>query len=155
MRELALVRHGQAVDRAATDAARPLTDQGRGEAQAAGELLARRRGSADLALHSAAVRTLQTWQEMAPLLGLTDEDVWPAPAVYEAGVPDLLRALADVPQDAAHVVLVGHAPGVPALVGHLTGHWPQAWHTGQVGVIGLPDGLGWADLHEGCGQRLG
>ncbi len=157
-RELAVVRHGQAVSHAPTDLDRPLTDHGRVQAQAAGRLLADRWGSIDLAVHSVAVRTTQTWREMALAAGKaapSADGVWPARRAYEAGVPDLLAVLADVPPEARRVVLVGHAPGMPSLLGFLTGDRPDRWPTGQVGLIGLPDDVAWDALHEGCGARRG
>ncbi|WP_462417941.1 SixA phosphatase family protein [Kytococcus sp. Marseille-QA3725] len=155
-RELALVRHGEAVPSAPTDRERELTGTGRAEARRAGRELAGRWGGTDLVLHSDAVRTTQTWQEMAGELPMVPaEAVWPAPQVYEAGVPDLLQALADAPDEVERLLLVGHAPGVPALVAHLTGHHPAGWATGQVGVVELSTGTTWADLHEGCGTLRG
>lgn len=157
-RELAVLRHGQAHPAApgGDDAARELTDHGRAEARRAGRQLAARWGAVDHVLHSSAVRTTQTWQEMAgELPAVAAEAVWPTPQVYEAGLVELLAALGDLPDEARRVVLVGHAPGVPTLVGHLTGVWPEGWATGEVGVLALPDDLAWADLHEGCATRLG
>lgn len=157
-RALAVVRHGEAESIApgGPDAQRALTERGRQEARAAGRRLRELWGEVDLVLHSPAVRTTQTWQAMAAELpALAPAQVWPAPGIYEAAVPDLLAALADVPEESRRVLVVGHAPGVPALVGHLTGEYPQGWPTGTLGVMELPQDLGWADLHEGCGRRTG
>ncbi|WP_374929893.1 histidine phosphatase family protein [Kytococcus sedentarius] len=157
-RQLAVVRHGQAqpAPPGGADIQRALTTTGEQEARAAGQRLASMWGTLDLVLHSPAVRTTQTWQTLATELPeLPAEQVWPTRDVYEATVPDLLAALGDVPEECQRVLLVGHAPGIPALVGHLTGGYPQGWSTGQVGVIDLPAGLPWADLYEGCGTRIG
>lgn len=107
---LYLLRHAEAANFGTDwrDISRELTPRGRTQAREVGELLADQR--VELVLCSTATRARQT----AELLRL------PAPVryldrLYNAGVRQLLAELAGVEDQLRTVLVVGHAPGIPAL----------------------------------------
>lgn len=114
-RTLLLVRHATADSPPATsDRQRPLSAHGLAEAGELGRWLAEQQSAGrwsppDLVLCSPSRRTRQTLQAMSvDAVGVEVEDI------YGGGVPDILQAVSNAPQDATTVLVVGHAPGIPA-----------------------------------------
>jgi phosphohistidine phosphatase len=95
----------------APDTARRLTEPGRSEAVAVGEHLRAGGTTPDLVLVSPATRTRQTVEA----LGLA-APVVVADRLYNAGGDDVLALIRDLAEDVTHVLVVGHAPGLPAVV---------------------------------------
>jgi phosphohistidine phosphatase len=120
-RTLIVMRHGRAEDvsPAGVDRARRLTAAGRRDATAVGRQLAARGFSPELVLCSSAVRTRETWEQIAPGLGASAR-VLSLDGLYGAEVHDLLGQLCRVEDDVACVLLVGHNPAVSELVERLT-----------------------------------
>jgi phosphohistidine phosphatase len=112
-RVLVLIRHAKAVADAPTDAERPLAGRGHRDAEAAGHWLAEREIAPDLAVVSPAVRAQETWDEIATTVAARDR--WTDKRIYDNSVDDLLAVVADVPDDMATLVLVGHNPSMHAL----------------------------------------
>lgn len=116
-RTLVLVRHAKTETVAVGgggDRARALTERGHRDAAALGSWLAVQGIDPDLAVVSPAVRARETWEDLA------DELDDPPQAEYEDDLYDadldlLLGVVTDLPDDCPTVVLVGHAPGIPAL----------------------------------------
>lgn len=117
-RTLVLVRHAKASASAPTDHDRPLTDQGREAARAAGEWIGSQGLVADAALVSDALRTRETWELLAEGAGW---DVEPelSPALYAADPQSALDLVADTAADARCLVVVGHNPTVALLAQQL------------------------------------
>ena len=107
-----LLRHAQAAD-GVPDDARPLTELGRQQAQAAGLALARLGVSIELCLSSPKLRALQTAQLACEPLGI---DVGVEPAL--SGEPFDPRELTAGLEE---VLLVGHDPSFSMTVHELTG----------------------------------
>lgn len=120
-RRLVLVRHAK-TEQGSPDHERRLLDRGRRDATAAGAWLVAEVGPPDLVHVSTSTRTRQTWEVMASRTELSRAPVWPDRRIYQGHPADLLAVLTETPAQAATVVLVGHSPGVPALVGHLADH---------------------------------
>ena len=153
-RRLVLMRHAKAVDVAATDASRPLSDRGRRDAAAAGGWLAAQGVRPDHALVSSAVRTRETWEQVAAAAGWDLEPVLDQ-GLYEAGTDSVLDLVRLVDPGVATLVVVGHNPttgslaellddgeGDPdAVTGLLTGY-----PTAAVTVYAVAPA--WADLAE-------
>lgn len=119
-RRLVLVRHAAAVQGGA-DEQRALLPEGRADARAAGVWLAEELALVpDLVLCSTADRAQQTWQAMAEHPALTPVPVWRDRRIYNAPPSSLLETIHEVPGQASVVLLVGHAPVVPALAAGLT-----------------------------------
>lgn len=112
---LVLVRHATAVpDGVDSDAARSLTPQGHAEAAALASWLKAEDLLGEAVVCSPAVRTRQTWADVAERTGhgvLIDMD----PTVYESSVENLLDVVRRTDDLVRTLVVVGHAPGVPLL----------------------------------------
>lgn len=114
-RHLVLMRHAE------TEPARPghrdrdrrLTETGLGQAAAAGRWL-KDRYPVDAILCSPAVRTRQTLAELG-VGGTAEFPDW----LYDAGGDTILAGLHDLPDTTRTALVVGHAPGVPAVVHEL------------------------------------
>ena len=116
-RRLLILRHAKAVafDGDAGDHARSLADRGRADAEALGETMRARLPAPTHALVSSAARTVETYA----LLGLPavpPPDVRTLDRLYLADLPELLATLRGLPDEAGVVLLVGHNPGLHALV---------------------------------------
>lgn len=138
MRELILLRHAHAEPGAAgtADADRPLSEEGRHEAEAAAQWLKAQDLVPDRVLCSPSRRTRETLAAVTAALGdlPTREDM----AIYEA-TPGALAEIADQNRDAVRLLMVGHNPGFEQLVALM--------HSGQSGDYrGMPPG-GIAVLH--------
>lgn len=121
-----IMRHGQAVNQAATDALRPLTDKGQHDARAVGQWLVRQLQQAEIAsekepeivLVSPYVRAQQT---AAQVLAVAPQ--WPreeADWITPDNVPSqVIRQLAARSESA--IMLVSHQPLVSGLLAMLIG----------------------------------
>jgi len=136
LERLILIRHGKAEGRSASgeDFDRALTERGRVESRATGARLAERGLVPDLALVSAARRTVETWDTLSQTFPNARAEI--VKALYLAEPDTLLRtALA---AEAEAVALVGHNPGMHALAYRLiTGGLAEAGIVRRIGA-GLP-----------------
>ena len=144
MPTLVVVRHAKADSPPGLqDIARPLTERGRADAQAAGRWLAENVAAPELLLTSPARRAEETTARLLDAWGVlpavVDEE-----RVYEASLGDLLRIVRglDTDRPGATVVLVGHNPGLSALVEVLTGEVRQL-RTCEIAVLAVEGD--WAD----------
>ncbi len=112
MRRLIIFRHAEAERWSDTgeDFDRPLTKQGLADARRIGRALAREGWSPDLALVSAARRTVQTWEAAAESFQAARAEV--LPRLYQASPETLLREADSAGKGAGTVMLVAHNPGV-------------------------------------------
>ncbi len=114
-RVLVVMRHAKAEGYAENDRDRHLTERGRADAAAAGRHLAEHGVVPDHALVSAAVRAVETWEEVRRASGSEAQpDV--SEAMYAASPGSALATLRLVPPEARTVILVGHNPTAGALV---------------------------------------
>ena len=102
------------------DLDRPLARRGRRQAPETGRWLAAHGPTLDRAVVSPAVRAVRTWDRVCAQLPekpptFVDERVYAAP------VDELLAVLAELPEDVATALLVGHNPGLEDLLERLTG----------------------------------
>lgn len=125
-RTLWILRHAKAEEappKGGGDHARELKPRGRKAARALGRLLARLEDPPTLALCSDAVRARET-AELVLEAGKLACELRLEPAIYEASAETLHDLLRRQPGTAASVLLVGHQPGLGALLGLLLGHEP-------------------------------
>ena len=117
-RTVLLLRHAQTEDSrpGGRDHDRRLTAEGETQARAVGATLAA--VPVDAVLCSSAVRTRQTLDQLG--LDLAPERVDVSRDYYNAGSDTLLAALRALADECRSVLLVGHAPGVPAVAYELT-----------------------------------
>ncbi len=121
-----LMRHAEAADATASghDEPRPLTARGERQAREIGAALAAAGDRPELILASPLVRTRQTGQLVAGLVGARLE-TWDL--LSPGADPErVLAALHDRAGAADTVMLVGHQPDMGALLAHAIGH-PHAW----------------------------
>lgn len=113
-RTLFIMRHATAMPSTGEpDRERPLAPRGRRDAHASGARFADR--TIDLVLCSTAVRTRETWAQLAEG-GARAADVSYLADLYEATVDALLARVRAVPDALGTVLVIGHAPGMPGLV---------------------------------------
>ena len=106
---IVVIRHAKAEADAPTDAQRPLAARGHADARATGAWLADQGITPDRALVSSALRTQETWQELAGGAGWDAEpDV--DRSLYSAGAETVLDLLRALPEETGDVVVVGHNP---------------------------------------------
>ena len=121
MRRLILMRHASAGSAPAggEDIDRPLTDAGRAEASRVAGALAKAGLSPDRAHVSAAKRTRQTWDAMAPAFPGAIAQIHDG--LYNADSLALLTLVADETEDEADetVMILGHNPGIHIAAVHL------------------------------------
>lgn len=148
MPTLVLLRHAKSsYPPGVDDHDRPLNPRGEREAPIAGREVARvlthiggSSPAIDVALVSTAARAQQTWQlavEQLPPVGRNQTD----PNLYLATVPELLRTIRGLPQDAQCVLVVGHNDGLERLAGELADQ-PVRLKTSSFAV--LSSERGWA-----------
>ncbi|MGB5952759.1 MAG: histidine phosphatase family protein [Ornithinimicrobium sp.] len=134
---LVLMRHAKAEQQGPPtqgDHGRPLAPRGFSDAAVAGVRLREWGPMPDLVLCSTSVRTAQTWDALThgadegdrvsgagSSRPMAEVEVWHDRRIYNASPRALLEVLADVPDDVGVVAMVGHAPGIPALVSTLLG----------------------------------
>lgn len=114
-RVLLLLRHAKAVPYGYdNDHERELTSRGHRDAQAVGQWLREREIGVDQVLCSTAVRTQQT-AEGVWTGGCAETSVQYDRRIYDAPAARLLEVVREADDGASVVMLVGHAPGIPAL----------------------------------------
>lgn len=148
---LYLMRHAEAATTGTDwrDISRELTPKGRTQAREVGELLARQR--IELVLSSPAARARQTTELLSLPVPIRYVD-----RLYNAGSRALLAELSGVPDQVRTVLIVGHAPGIPALAENLADRLhssPEAlalirYNYPPATLVGLEFFGGWSALAE-------
>ncbi len=114
-RTLVLLRHAKAEKAPGRpDHDRTLTPRGRRDAEAAGAWLREHGIVAELVICSTAVRTRQTWDHAAKG-GAHTEFLEYRKAVYQGDAWAVLNSVREDAGEVGTVLVVGHAPSVPAL----------------------------------------
>ena len=119
MRYLTLLRHAHAApaDISQSDFDRPLDAQGLAQLPMVERRLAGLAApAADFMLVSSAQRTRETAAGLAASISPGDEAIVHTREAYLATAQSLCALLRGAPQDARHVVLVGHNPGISDLI---------------------------------------
>jgi phosphohistidine phosphatase len=153
MHTLLVMRHAKAAgEPGVSDLQRPLTAGGRRDAEAAGRWLLAQGIAPGRVICSPAQRTRETWAHLAAALG----DAAPRSTVsfdqrvYDAGVQALLYLVAEQPEEASSVMIVGHNPASHELVAELTARRDFAFPPCALAVIRI--GVNWADTAPGDGE---
>ena len=122
MKLLTLLRHGKSEWETGTedDFDRPLKDRGRKDTPMMGKFLAAIGATPDLLVSSPAARARQTAELLAPAVGYASEIRWEE-SIYAASAGELMSLLRHLPDEANHVLLVGHNPGFEDLAARLIG----------------------------------
>ncbi len=156
MKRLYLVRHAKSSwkDDSLADFDRPLNSRGKRDAPFMGKLLASEYQIApDVCVSSPAKRAAKTAKILASEIGFPKKRIVYDKNIYEADVPSLLEVLHGLDEKAAHVMLVGHNPGLTNLAEYLAdmeiGTIPTC---GIFGVEFMVDG--WQNVEEGKGHLM-
>ncbi|MCT8000989.1 histidine phosphatase family protein [Sphingomonas sanguinis] len=117
MKTLTLLRHAKSSwdDPVSRDFDRPLNAKGRRAAAMIGRHLKSLDLQFDHIVASPAIRVMETLDEVWGGYGRTLAPVWDK-AMYLASAPSLLDRVHALPDEADHVLLVGHNPGLEDLV---------------------------------------
>lgn len=122
MKTLLLLRHAKSSrkDDELDDHDRPLSKRGKGEAPRMGQLLKEEGLVPDLILASTARRARRTAEYVIQHSGYRGETRFVG-QLYNASCDELLSFVADLPDSAGRVLLIGHNPGFEELLEALTG----------------------------------
>ena len=119
IRQLILMRHGQASNGAPSDRERELTAIGKTQVtEVAQQLVALKDWRPQVALVSDALRTQQTWQMVQPKFDL---EMRVSPELYLGGHQSLMVALSAVDNAVGTALVIGHNPGLSEIASQLTG----------------------------------
>lgn len=126
MRTLYLLRHAKSSweDASLRDHDRPLAPRGRRGAAAMARMMRDEGWSPELVLCSTAVRTRETWDLMAPLLG-GDVPVEYQRRLYGASAATLLDSVRELPDGIRRASILAHNPGIERLALALAGKGPS------------------------------
>ena len=158
-RVLVLLRHAKTEEtNPGGDLERELTGRGRRDASAAGRWLHEHGIGIDEVLCSTAERTRQTC-ELVWEAGCPEADVHHDRRIYNASPEALLDVVHEADDDADVVMVVGHAPGIPALAelladgeGSAEGHRAMAEGFPTCALAVLHYAGRWSDLAFGDAQ---
>jgi phosphohistidine phosphatase len=117
-RRLILLRHAKSDWPDVPDHDRPLAKRGRRDAPRIGRWLHEHGYQPDVVVCSAARRSRQTWDLVAPELGGSPA-VRFEPRAYAASAMTLLYLVQELPSRYRTALLIGHNPGLAELAGHL------------------------------------
>lgn len=119
MKQLFLLRHGEAGFSEGTDFQRQLTKKGIERLNRMGAELKRRSFSVDLMYCSTARRTMETASIIKDFI-LIKEEIF-LKEIYGCNLGDLIQLLENVPFQANSCLIIGHNPILSLLVAHLSG----------------------------------
>ena len=145
MKTLLILRHAKSSwkDASLADHDRPLNKRGKRDAPRIGKLLQEQDLVPERIISSTAKRARNTAKAVAKACHCEDK-VELTPEFYHAGPGAYLAVLQDVPDNEQRVMVVGHNPGMEALVTHLTGRM-ETMPTAALAHIELPIEK-WTDL---------
>lgn len=158
-RRLVVMRHAKARPTAPSDHERGLAERGRSDAEAVGRWLREQGITPDAALVSDALRTRQTWEQVAAAAAW-DVTADLSAALYAADADSAFDLIREVDADVSTLVVIGHNPTVAyiaeliddgegdpdATIGLVTRGFP----TSALAVFAVVGG--WTDLGPGTGR---
>ena len=147
MKTLLIMRHGKSSwkHKELKDHERPLSKRGVRDSVKMGELLQHRELVPQLILVSTAVRTIETAKLLVEASGFQGETI-ALDSLYLAEAEEYLHDLLTLPNEIERVMIIGHNPGLEALLQILSGRI-EALPTGVVAYISLPINH-WSDVHN-------
>ena len=160
MKKLTLLRHAKSSwdDAVTRDFDRPLNDKGKRAAAAIGAFIKRNDIVFDQVLASPAVRVIETLEHVEQASGLSMEPRWDR-KIYLASSVTLLDVIRGASEDADHVLMVGHNPGMEDLIFDLVPDDGSSTARDEVEVKYPTAALAeislnienWADIADNCG----
>jgi phosphohistidine phosphatase len=160
MLTLSLLRHAKSswANPLLDDFDRPLAHRGQKSAPLTGAFIAERRLTPDLVLCSGSARTRETL-DLAMEAWKSEPEVVYDDALYHATVPALFAALHAAPDEMAHVMMVGHNPGLHAFALQVVGggdgpdlrNLAHGYPSGSLAVIAI-EKTHWRQVKPGDGH---
>lgn len=151
MKYLTLMRHADAQwkDPAIADFERPLNRRGIAEAEATSRRLAQLSLVPAMLITSSARRALQTAEIIARNLSLSPRSVRSEELLYLAAAAEILGVVKSVGPRIAHVMLIGHNPGISETIQLLVpDHEPHELSTGAICSMSF-DARKWTGVDAG------
>ncbi len=155
MKTLLIVRHGKSSwkDKSLQDKERPLKKRGKKESKFVGEMLVENELVPQLILTSDAVRATETARIIAKTAG-NKEAVKLVPAFYMAEPQAYIDTLNTLPDTVERVMIVGHNPGLEALLQFIDGKI-ESLPTGSMAYLAVNIKT-WSELNlESIGDLIG
>ena len=160
MKKLTLLRHAKSSwdDTVTRDFDRPLNDKGKRAAGAIGTFIKRNGITFSQVLASPAVRVIETLEHVEQASGLSMEPRWDR-KIYLASSVTLMDVLRGAGDDAEHVLMVGHNPGMEDLIFDLVPNDGSSsardavevkYPTAALAELSL-DIANWEDIADNCG----
>jgi phosphohistidine phosphatase len=159
-RELLILRHAKSAwdTDAPGDFDRPLAKRGRKDAPRMGRWMRKHDLVPDYVVSSPALRARETTAALVDELEIAENAVHFDERVYLGSALTLLQVLADVPNRARSVLLVGHNPGLEELLDHLCENELVTTDDGKLlttaGLARIGLSLGWDHLARHSGRLL-
>ncbi|WP_194774673.1 SixA phosphatase family protein [Pararhodonellum marinum] len=137
MKQLMILRHGEAgfQDDGMGDFGRQLTTSGKFSLEKLAQVLKERNLVFDLLIKSPAIRTLQTAEIILETVPVREEIEHEQ--IYGGSTKSLLEIINAIPKEYEKVLLVGHNPGISALVGYLTNDYHLVMTPGMMVVMDI------------------
>jgi phosphohistidine phosphatase len=155
MKTLYLIRHAKAGwdQPALSDFERPLTALGEQHAQNIGQELKQLAVKPNLIISSPAVRAISTAKIIAQALHYSEEKIQLNPAIYNAGVEELMTIIKGIKATYRQVLFFGHNPSLTWLLHFLCEDAKMNIPT--CGVFGIELGMrDWEHLTEAEGRLI-
>jgi phosphohistidine phosphatase len=142
-----LLRHA-AAENGPNDKKRPLTKEGRRQAESIGRWMSKNFVPVDAIFSSSAKRAVQTAELCAEAAGY-EEAIQEYDALYDTDISTYMETLKDLENKIRSVIFVGHNPEISGVVKILAGEYvPMA--NSQLVCISLPIIL-WTDIQKNIG----
>ena len=135
------------------DFERNLAPQGQGEALKVGGWLTHHVDSLDRLIASPSVRTRQTTQAVCESFGYPLDEVHWEKTIYEANIDTLMKVVMSLPDELNDVLLVGHNPGLEALVvNSISGPISQGVYLHPASLAHIVFPASWGEALGGLGR---
>lgn len=145
VKTLLVMRHGKSSwkEQGQLDHDRTLNERGKRDAPKMGQLICEQGLAVDILLSSTANRARKTAEKVAQACGY-DREIVLERGMYLAPADGIVERLAQIPGNPDVVLVVGHNPGIEALVASLTGEF-RTMGTAALAHLQLPISC-WAEL---------
>jgi phosphohistidine phosphatase len=135
MKQLFLLRHGEAGFSDGEDFQRQLTPKGKENLNRLGQTLQSSGLKVDFLYCSAATRTRETAEIIKKYIEVGTEEY--TREIYEGKLVFLITLLENTPKEAQSCILIGHNPTISMLISHLTNSNYVGLQPGMMGIIDL------------------
>ncbi|MBC6365163.1 histidine phosphatase family protein [Algoriphagus sp. AK58] len=135
MKQLILLRHGEAGFSDGVDFQRQLTARGKDQLNKLGNTLEERGLEIDLMYCSAATRTRETAQIIKSHISIAEEIY--EKEIYSAHLETLIKLIENTPKVVSTCLLIGHNPTISLLLSHLTSGNYIGLQPGMMAILDL------------------